>query len=97
MRRARVLGLGSRHFAYIVPRDGFTLGQYMLGRTLGAHAVRPAFQVTNGVRPGQLRAGVVLEIRTGTGGSTELRRVLTALRTSGFEGVAVGPLVGARR
>jgi UDP-glucose 4-epimerase len=96
-RRASRLGLGNRHFAYIVPRDGFTLGQYMLGRTLGAHAVRPAVEVTNGVRPGQLRAGVVLEIRTGTAGGPEVRRVLAALRTSGFEGVAVGPLVGASR
>ncbi len=95
--RARALGLGDRHFAYVAPDDGFTLGQYVLGRTLGAKAVRPAIEVDGGVPAKGLHPGVVLEVRPGRGGAGEIRRVLATLRAGGYTAVPVGPLVGARR
>jgi processive 1,2-diacylglycerol beta-glucosyltransferase len=92
--QARALGL-RRHFYYLQPRGGLTVGQLVLARTAGATPVSGAQRLdldANGSsRQRQMRAGdvVVAELDGSSGSVLALERIVSRL---GAEGLGAEPL-----
>ena len=92
LKRAKAkLGLDN-HFYYTVPGTGFTLGQYLLGRTSGAKPVAPAVQLTRPDEMGNVKAGDLLEVSYGNSQADwdrGLALVTSELHSSGIRLVPV--------
>jgi UDP-glucose 4-epimerase len=58
---ARDLGL-PKHFFYEIPGEGFTFGQYLLGRVGGATAVSPRTRFGGGAHPRTIGQGDIVEL-----------------------------------
>ncbi len=95
--QARALGLG-RHFYYLRPRGGLSVGQLVLGRTAGATPVKGAMRIsaTGTLRARQLRAGDVLVVEAGSS-SASLAGVERIILEVEAEGLAVESLSALTR
>jgi UDP-glucose 4-epimerase len=79
---------------YVVPSEDFTLGQYLLGHTMGATPVSPAVRLSAGDSD-SLHAGDVVELTID--GQSDVRQAIetlvTQLRAAGLGAVPVRTLV----
>ncbi len=93
-RMARDLGL-PHHFLYVVPSQGFTLGQYVLGQLSGAQAIgaQVRFPDPHGVQ--LLRAGEVVELIVARPAdlATEIPALVAALGQARVGAIPVSSLI----
>lgn len=95
-REAGALGL-SRRFYYLAPPSGFTLGQYVLGRTVGALPVSGSLRLApGGSAPRPLHRGDVLVVTLTSTSPSALRTLgdlLASLRQRGLRAVPLRQLL----
>jgi processive 1,2-diacylglycerol beta-glucosyltransferase len=96
-REAAKLGFHHR-FYYLVPRSGYTLGQYVASRTVGASPVSGAVKVAPGGsadKMGSVRSGEVVVVTLGSGTPPDLAKldsVLDSLNAQGLSAVSLQEL-----
>jgi hypothetical protein len=95
-REATALGL-SRRFYYLAPSSGLTLGQYVLGRTVGALPVSGSLRLApGGSAPRALHRGDVVVVTLTSTSPSALRTLddlLASLRQQGLRAVPLSKLV----
>lgn len=91
--QARELGLG-KSFHYLVPRKGFSLGEYVVARTVGGRPVSPAVRYEAGVAPpakkpqtGDVVVLTLADASSLAGSLSTLDRVLASLSSSSLSAV----------
>jgi len=100
-RDARALGLPNRRF-YLAPASGFTAGQYLLGRDIGAAPILGSAPIGPDGR-GEVRTFrrgdiIVLTLDSDRQDAPEaLGRLFSALARQGLSPVSLGELVASRR
>jgi len=96
---AVAVGAVSSHF-YLAPADGFSIGQDLLARADGDHAVAAAITYRSGpIRPQGLRAGQVVVLvlpRSATSGRAIVDAFLADARRARLRAVTLGRLVADR-
>jgi processive 1,2-diacylglycerol beta-glucosyltransferase len=91
-KQAHQLGLG-KSFHYLVPEKGFSLGEYVVARTVGGHALSPAvrFEAGEGLPAKTPQTGDVVVLTLGDSSLAEslslLDRVLRVLSASSLSAV----------
>jgi hypothetical protein len=97
LRRARPrLGLPD-HFLYVVPRDGFTLGAYLLAHSAGGSAIRGSVRLGPQSLVNELSRGAIAEIsldHAPVGWPLVLDSLVARLRATGMAAVPAGELLG---
>ena len=89
-----------RHFFYLAPDAGLTIGQYLLARDIGGRPVAAAIRIDRHARRISARAGqiVVLTLPADPKAATALiRSTLQTLRASGLQPVSVPELAASSR
>ena len=94
---ARGFGFSGR-FLYAAPRDGFTLGEYLMARFADGHPIRGAERYTAVGSLGAVRRGDIVEVVPSSVASAAalVAGAVDDLRARGLEPVAVSRLLGGR-
>jgi hypothetical protein len=96
LRRARPrLGLPD-HFLYVAPRDGFTLGAYLLAHSAGGSAIRGSLRLGPQSLVSELQRGTIAEVsleRSAQRWPVVLDSLVARLRATGLAAVPVGELM----